>query len=604
MVEWRRVPRGYLYLALLLLAAAWVFLVDLGAQPLRVWDEGMYASISRHVLESGHWLVPRWFSVGHGSIEYRPWLKKPPLIHWLQAVSIAVFGPTAFAVRLPTALAAVATTVVVYVFGRDLGGKRVGLFSGAVYLTTPYVYAGQNAGRTGGTDPVLVLFGTLFVYYTWRVATGRITSSREPYYAVGAAVLAFLTKGVAAGIFVIVLVPLVLARWRTLTTRRRLTIGVVGVAAMFVWPVLAYIRFPEKFVRVFIRKEILNRILGQRGTTASGTLFEFMKYPYFHRLPDMTDPWGYFGAFAVALICYRLLSEMVEVEETKRVIFDIGRVSARTKNWLFVSWWFGAVVVFFAFTGNHPWYLLPAFVPLALVIGWMLDNASRGSRTATVGIGLGAVMTAIFSARVAWQSPINQQLNMPPGSSPVEHGWSFVLALGGFLFLVVLAGQLSRPNGVGARVRGVTTDGGLTVPRVSRENVMRACLVVSAIGLVVVTSSPAVGGTSKWATSQIELGHAAAEHAPPDATIYIGTNATARTPFYTFRFYAGRDVAEVERLLTEQGRVSESALLVLTAADVRDLRCPQASQYHVLARGVNRVGTKIALVEVGRGCRY
>lgn len=599
MVKVRRLSREYSYLVLLVLVSVWVFLVGLGVPPLHVFDEGIYASISRHILESGNWLIPHSFHPGRGSVQYRPWLEKPPLVLWLQALSMSLLGTTEFAVRLPSALAAIATTAVVYVFGRDLAGKRTGLFAGVVYLTMPYVYAGNNAARTGGTDPVFILFGTVFVYYMWRVATGRETSSLEPYYAAAAAVLAWLAKGAAAGIFVIVLVPLVLLQWRTFTTKRPLTAGLAGVAAALVWPVIAYFRHPEIFIEVFIRGQVLARMTGKRGAADPAALFDFMQIPYFRYLPDMTDPWVYFGIFAVALVLFRLLSEI-------GMVVEIEHVRTRTMDLLFVSWWFGAIIIFFAVTGNHRWYLLPAFVPLALVVGWMLTGTSRGRHASTIGTGLGAVLTAILSARVAWPSPINQQLNMGPGA-PIVQGWVFTLAVGGFLFLIVLVGQLSRYSWIHNRVHTVTTDGGLgrlAVPRESYDQVRRGCLVVGALGLVMVISAPAVYDVTSGSATQAEFGQAVDERALPNATIYLDSHATHRTPFYPFRYYAARAVAEEDQLLTARGTVSEPALLVLTAANVRDLQCPQDSQYHVLARGVNRPGTKIALVEVDRGCHY
>ena len=57
------------------------------ARPLSVPDEGRYADISRWMLVSGDWLVPR--------LNGLPFFHKPPLTYWLQAASMALLGVSA-----------------------------------------------------------------------------------------------------------------------------------------------------------------------------------------------------------------------------------------------------------------------------------------------------------------------------------------------------------------------------------------------------------------------------------------------------------------------------------------------------------------------------
>ena len=72
-----------------LLAPVVLLLVLAALRPLSVPDEGRYAEISRWMLVSGDWLVPR--------LNGLPFFHKPPLTHWGQAASMAVFGATALA---------------------------------------------------------------------------------------------------------------------------------------------------------------------------------------------------------------------------------------------------------------------------------------------------------------------------------------------------------------------------------------------------------------------------------------------------------------------------------------------------------------------------
>ncbi|MFM2036292.1 MAG: hypothetical protein RL459_1557, partial [Pseudomonadota bacterium] len=63
----------------------WVSLLVLSLlRPLAVPDEGRYGDIGRAMLLNGDWLTPR--------LNGLPFFHKPPLLHWLQSLSLTVFG--------------------------------------------------------------------------------------------------------------------------------------------------------------------------------------------------------------------------------------------------------------------------------------------------------------------------------------------------------------------------------------------------------------------------------------------------------------------------------------------------------------------------------
>src|SRR6267143_1841514 len=63
-------------------------------------DEAHYAETTRELISTGDWLAPYYND--------RPFFDKPILFHWLQAIPMAVAGPTELAARLIPALAALA----------------------------------------------------------------------------------------------------------------------------------------------------------------------------------------------------------------------------------------------------------------------------------------------------------------------------------------------------------------------------------------------------------------------------------------------------------------------------------------------------------------
>ena len=95
------------------LALLWgLLLVLAGLRPLAVPDEGRYGEIGRWMLQSGDWIIPR--------LDGIPFFHKPPLLHWLNASLMALFGVHTWVVRLGPALHAGLMLVVMYLVLRRL----------------------------------------------------------------------------------------------------------------------------------------------------------------------------------------------------------------------------------------------------------------------------------------------------------------------------------------------------------------------------------------------------------------------------------------------------------------------------------------------------
>ena len=78
-------------------------------------NEGLRALVGAECLR-GHWIVPTLYG--------EPILTKPPLAYWLIALVSAPFGQvTAWSARLPSALAAVVTTLLVFAHFRRTAGE-------------------------------------------------------------------------------------------------------------------------------------------------------------------------------------------------------------------------------------------------------------------------------------------------------------------------------------------------------------------------------------------------------------------------------------------------------------------------------------------------
>ena len=161
--------------------AAMLFFFHLGVYGLWEPDEARYAEIAREMLALRDFVVPH--------LNYVPYIEKPPLLYWLTAFSMRLFGVNEFAARLPNALAALIGVLVTYFFAfRTLGRQRAIL--SAVILATSGLYALMAQVLT--TDMLLTatMTAALFAFFLhWRDGGGWCWLS---YAAIG---LAVLTKG-------------------------------------------------------------------------------------------------------------------------------------------------------------------------------------------------------------------------------------------------------------------------------------------------------------------------------------------------------------------------------------------------------------------------
>ena len=117
-------------------------------------DEAHYAQLTREMLRAGNWMVPL--------LDGLPYIDKPVLFHWLQGLAIAVLGETEAAMRLPSAIAAIALFWLTRWTGAQLFDERVGVRAWLMLATLPMTFM---LGSIGVFDMVFTafLFGAIAV---------------------------------------------------------------------------------------------------------------------------------------------------------------------------------------------------------------------------------------------------------------------------------------------------------------------------------------------------------------------------------------------------------------------------------------------------------
>jgi 4-amino-4-deoxy-L-arabinose transferase-like glycosyltransferase len=144
--------RHALFIFLLALAAV-LHLATAGWGDLYDGVEGQFAGGAREMLATQQWLVPTNNGV--------PRLETPPLVYWLIVLSYKIFGVTATAARLPTALAMIASIALTFLIGERLGGYWRGFAAGLIHLCSGGAFL---LGRAVTPEPVFSAFvaGAIF----------------------------------------------------------------------------------------------------------------------------------------------------------------------------------------------------------------------------------------------------------------------------------------------------------------------------------------------------------------------------------------------------------------------------------------------------------
>lgn len=179
------------------LAAVLSFLYQLGETNLVDETEPLFAEAARQMTVTGDWITPYF----NGETRF----DKPPLVYWLMAIAYLIFGTNEWAVRLPSALSAIAlmgmTFATVWRFVSPQSGTRGGwlLPWGAGSLAAIAIAFNPQTlvwGRTGVSDMLLCacIGGALLSFFWGYAETGKLKTWGYLGFFVGMG-LAVLAKG-------------------------------------------------------------------------------------------------------------------------------------------------------------------------------------------------------------------------------------------------------------------------------------------------------------------------------------------------------------------------------------------------------------------------
>lgn len=328
----------------LILAALWLLLLGLAAlRPLAVPDEGRYGEVGRWMLVSGDWLTPR--------LDGLPFFHKPPLLHWLQALSLSVAGISAWALRLVPALHAGLMLSALYLAARTIASEAVARRA-AIMLGTSlgFLVAGQYINHD-------MLVATWIGLAIWCFAFSFMAGDRPHAWLARLGFLACALGMLSKGLIGVALPGLVILVWLIWTRqfRKMLALPWISGLALFAavalpWFVLAQRSFPNFFNYMFIGQQF-NRYTASSYNNPQPWWF------YLLALVLLLFPWVFFA-----------------LAQARRVTADTLAVRLMDSAWWRLCWsWVLAILVFFSIPNSKlVGYILPVLPPLALLaaLGW------------------------------------------------------------------------------------------------------------------------------------------------------------------------------------------------------------------------------------------
>ena len=323
-----------------------------------IWDpdEGRYTNVALNMLDSGDWLNPRRNDeVGHWT--------KPPLTYWAIASSVAVFGANTWAARLPAALSYLLSVWLAWRIAARLapGSQHA---AAVAYATMLFPF---GASQLITTDYLLSAWTTLAM---WAFVEARFAPAPHPRWWIAlmwiALALAFVTKG-PAGLFPL---PVVLLFDFLLPGRRGHRVlqwsGVVLFALLALPWYLAVFHGNPGLFEYFVGDELVNRM----------TTGEFGRHAEWYGWIEIYVPTLIVGTLPWTPTLWRWTRGLPAMV---RPWWRDPERRQRDAQWLLLALWLLLpLLVFCVARSRMPLYLLPLFVPMAVIVAMQWAREGRG----------------------------------------------------------------------------------------------------------------------------------------------------------------------------------------------------------------------------------
>ena len=337
------------------------------------------------MIERGNYIVP------YFNNQLR--LDKPPLTYWAQVASYHIFGENDFAARFPSAIAAALTALLIFAWGRRMGGEKLGWWAAIIFTLSLQTFVHAKAAVA---DMWLVLFVTLANWAGYELFQRPTPNAQRPtpnserisetstikhqtflwwwiFYL--SLALGFLAKGPIAWTPLLTVAGLIIYTRDWQMFRRFKFVG--GILLMLVvvalWGIPALIQTHGEFFTVGIGRHVVSRsftTLEGHGASSLGMYVLLLPF-YFVTVFISFFPWSIKLPWLIRKL-WRKREAGVDVPGYSGIPIDTYLLS-------------GIAIIFVIFTlvsTKLPHYTLPAFPLLALLLArhWPKESAVESRR--------------------------------------------------------------------------------------------------------------------------------------------------------------------------------------------------------------------------------
>src|SRR5215469_3721772 len=415
--------RNRVFIALIILVWAVVYLSTIFSPPLMDDADTVHAEAAREMVASNDWVTLHI----NGGFRY---LEKAPLMYWLVAASYKTFGVHDWSARLPIALGMLALLLMVYRIGRRFYGDEGGLYA-ALALGTgfgPFIY-------TRFLIPEMLVALWLAIGFDFFLTSleqserGEQPSVLICWGLAATMALNVLTKGLIGLVFpvgTIVLYLLLTRNLRHLLKLRLFSSFLVFLLIAAPWHLLAGFRNPPQgsakgfFWFYFVNEHFL-RYLKKR-------------YPADY---DTVPLWLFWGLVLLWLMPWTAFIVQAVRRVPARIAAFRDALTAEQRCTLLFALWPLLILLFFSFSSRQEYYVMPGLPGVALLIGgWLsrettssLDSSDRRSGRISslilLFIGLAACVACMALAIEAKTPPPNYDIAELLKKNPQDYALSF-----------------------------------------------------------------------------------------------------------------------------------------------------------------------------------
>jgi len=281
---------------LLAVACYFPLFLHLDSLSLELWDEARRANNALEMLQNGNWLVT------HYDGQPEMWGTKPPFLIWCQVIAMKALGVNELAVRIPSALAALATVSMLIFFSyRVLKKPLIGVFAGLVLLTSEG-YIATHVSRSGDFDTLLALWENsyLLLFFCFTLIAASKRKTKFFYLTALFVLLAGFTKGIAGFLF--------LPGIFLFTIWQKEVVGILKskhtwiAATTILTAILGFYFLRDLYNPGYIQQVLHNEVGGRYLETRGGHIQPWYYYPdlWFHRETRFA-PWIFLVPIGVFL---------------------------------------------------------------------------------------------------------------------------------------------------------------------------------------------------------------------------------------------------------------------------------------------------------------